>query len=139
LSMALGAAMTKTNIAYNISHLLLELIQPYGIFTLFIGIFIITNLLAAIITNIGAVALIFPISLNLADQLSLDPKPFVLLIAYAAAASFITPIGYQTNLMVYGPGGYNFKDFFKIGFPLSILFMLVAVIGLILQFGLQIN
>ena len=139
LSMALGAAMTKTNIAYNISHLLLELIQPYGIFTLCIGIFIITNLLAAIITNIGAVALIFPISLNLADQLSLDPKPFVLLIAYAAAASFITPIGYQTNLMVYGPGGYNFKDFFKIGFPLSILFMLVAVIGLILQFGLQIN
>jgi len=139
LSMALGAAMTKTNIAYNISHLLLELIQPYGIFTLFIGIFIITNLLAAIITNIGAVALIFPITLNLADQLSLDPKPFVLLIAYAAAASFITPIGYQTNLMVYGPGGYNFKDFFKIGFPLSILFMFVAVIGLILQFGLQIN
>jgi len=103
------------------------------------GIYLITNLLASVITNIGAVAIVFPISLSLAEQLSANPKPFVLLVAYAAAASFITPIGYQTNLMVYGPGGYTFKDFFRIGLPLSILFMITTVIVLTLQFNLHIN
>ncbi len=139
LSLALGIAMIKTNIAFAVSSVILNFIQPYGIITLLLGLFLITNLLASIITNIGAVAIIFPISLSLANQLNADPRPFVLLIAFAAAASFITPIGYQTNLMVYGPGGYNFKDFFKIGFPLSILFMITTVIVLTLQFDLHLN
>ena len=72
-------------------------------------------------------------------SLLINPKPFALLVAFAGAASFITPIGYQTNLMVYGPGGYSFKDFFRIGLPMTILFMVVAVLGLTLQFGLKIN
>jgi len=139
LSLALGMAMIKTNIAYVLSHALLEVIQPYGIIILLASIFIITNLLASIITNIGAVAIIFPISLSLAEQLGADPKPFVLLVAFASAASFITPIGYQTNLMVYGPGGYKFKDFLRIGWPLSILFMIVTVVILTLQFDLRAN
>lgn len=139
LSLALGTAMVKTGIAGGVSHLFINLFKPYGIVSLFIGIFIITNLLAAIITNIGAVAIIFPIAVSLASQLGANPKPFALLVAFAAAASFITPIGYQTNLMVYGPGGYTFKDFFRIGLPMTILFMIVAVVGLTLQFGLKIN
>ena len=139
LSLALGMAMIKTNIAYILSHAFLEIIKPYGIVTLLIGIFIITNLLASIITNIGAVAIIFPISLSLAEQLGANPKPFVLLVAFAAAASFITPIGYQTNLMVYGPGGYKFKDFIRVGWPLSVLFMIVSVLILTLQFDLKIG
>jgi di/tricarboxylate transporter len=113
--------------------------KPYGVFSLFVGIFLLTNLLASVITNIGAVAIVFPVAINLAAQLGLDPRPFAMLVAFAGAASFITPIGYQTNLMVYGPGGYNFRDFMKIGLPMTILFMLVATIGLILQFGLKIN
>ncbi len=137
LALALGKAMIKTDIAFTISNAFLEVMQPFGIIALLVGIFIITNLLASIITNIGAVAIIFPISLSLAGQLGADPKPFALLVAYAAAASFITPIGYQTNLMVYGPGGYTFKDFMRIGLPLSILFMIVAVLVLTLQFGLH--
>ena len=139
LSLALGMAMMKTDIAYSLSHSFLEFIKPYGIVTLLLGIFFITNMLASVITNIGAVAIVFPISLSLAAQLGADPKPFVLLVAYAAAASFITPIGYQTNLMVYGPGGYTFRDFMKIGLPLTILFMIVTVIVLVLQFDLHIN
>jgi len=139
LSLALGTAMIKTGIAAGVSHLFIELIKPYGVISLFIAIFIITNLLAAVITNIGAVAIIFPIAISLASQLGVDPKPFALLVAFAGAASFITPIGYQTNLMVYGPGGYNFKDFFKIGLPMTILFMVIAVLGLTLQFGIKIN
>jgi len=139
LSLALGTAMIKTGIAADISHVFIGVLKPYGIITLFIGIFLITNLLAAIITNIASVAIIFPIALSLAAELGADPKPFALLVAFAGAASFITPIGYQTNLMVYGPGGYSFKDFFRIGLPMTILFMIVAVIGLTLQFGLKIN
>ncbi len=139
LSLALGTAMIKTGIAAGISHTIIDLIKPYGVIGLFLAIFIITNLLAAVITNIGAVAIVFPIAISLASQLGVDPKPFALLVAFAGAASFITPIGYQTNLMVYGPGGYNFKDFFKIGLPMTILFMIVAVVGLTLQFGIKIN
>jgi di/tricarboxylate transporter len=139
LSLALGTAMTKTGMASDISNVFVEIFKPYGIFSLFIGLFILTNLLASVITNIGAVAVVFPVAISLASQLGIDPKPFAILIAYAGAASFITPIGYQTNLMVYGPGGYSFKDFLKIGLPMTILFMLVATIGLILQFDLKIN
>ena len=138
-SLALGTAITKTGVASEISTVFIEAFKPYGIFSIFIGLFILTNLLAAIITNIGAVAVVFPVAISLAAQLGVDPKPFALLVAYAGAASFITPIGYQTNLMVYGPGGYTFKDFMKIGLPMTVIFMLVATLGLILQFGLKIN
>ena len=92
-----------------------------------ISIYIITAVLAAYITNKAAVAIVFPIVLTLALQHNYDPKPFILLISYAAAANFMTPIGYQTNLMVYGPGNYTFKDFFRVGFPLTIIYMLVTV------------
>ena len=92
----------------------------------------ITTILAAYITTKAAVAIIFPISLTMAVNLNLNPMPFILIVAYASAANFMTPIGFQTNLMVYGPGGYSFKDFFRVGFPLTIIYMVVAV--LILRF-----
>ncbi len=139
LSLALGEALTKTGIASITSDIFVDLFKPYGIFSLFIGIFLLTNLLASVITNIGAVAIVFPVAISLASQLGVDPKPFAMLVAFAGAASFITPIGYQTNLMVYGPGGYNFKDFMKIGLHMTLLFMLVTTAGLILQFNLKIN
>ena len=90
-------------------------------------------------TNKAAVALVFPIALTLALNLNLDPKPFILLVAFAGAASFITPIGYQTNLMIYGPGRYTFKDFFKIGLPLTLIYLVAAIGGLIWQFGLSLG
>ncbi len=138
LSLALGEAMIKTSIAGNLSHLILPFLKPYGIVVLLTAVFIITNLLASIITNIGSVAIIFPVALSIADQLSVNPKPFALLVAFAAAGSFITPIGYQTNLMVYGPGGYNFKDYLRIGLPLTLLFMVITIGVLVVQFGLNI-
>lgn len=139
LALALGTSMVKTGVADVISHYTFEKLTPLGIIGIMAGIFILTNLLGSIITNIATVALIFPIVLTLAINLNLNPKPFILLVAFAGAASFITPIGYQTNLMVYGPGRYKFYDFFKIGFPLAVLYMIVAVGGLILQFGLRLN
>ncbi|MCF6185274.1 MAG: anion permease, partial [Bacteroidales bacterium] len=98
------------------------------------GIYFITAILAAFITNKAAVAVIFPVSLSLALSLNADVMPFILVVAYAAAANFMTPIGYQTNLMVYGPGGYKFKDFLKIGTPLTIIYMIVTVTILSLMY-----
>ena len=127
LSLALGTAMLKTGVAEMLANSLISIFLPFGKVALLAGIFLITSLLANLITNKAAVALIFPISLTMASNLSLPPQPFILVVAFAAAANFMTPIGYQTNLMVYGPGGYSFRDFFKIGFPLTLLYMATAV------------
>ncbi len=127
LSLALGTAMLKSGVADMIANFVISIFLPMGRVSLLVGMYLITSILAAYITNKAAVAILFPISLTAAANLGLDPKPFVLIVSFAAAANFITPIGYQTNLMVYGPGGYNFKDFFKIGFPLTVIYMIVAV------------
>ncbi len=128
MSLALGIAMVKTGVAHTASEFFITALEPLGAIGLLAGIFAITNLLASYITNKAAVALVFPISITVALDLGLtDPTPFILVVAFAGAANFITPIGYQTNLMVYGPGGYTFKDFMRIGFPLTILYMITTV------------
>lgn len=127
LSLALGTAMIKTNVAQMAANVVINAFQTMGNIGVLSGIYLITSILAAFITNKAAVAIVFPISLTAADNLQLNPVPFVLIVAYAAAANFMTPIGYQTNLMVYGPGGYKFKHFLKIGTPLTIIYMIVTV------------
>ncbi|MEB1806289.1 MAG: SLC13 family permease [Bacillaceae bacterium] len=91
-------------------------------------VYLSTVILTEIISNIAAAALMFPIGLSIASQLGIGPELFSIIIAIASSCSFITPIGYQTNLLVYGPGGYKFIDFVKVGFPLSILCMVVTVL-----------
>ena len=127
LSLALGVAMMKSGVAEMFANGIIYAFKPLGNVGVLTGIYFLTTMLAAYITNKAAVAVVFPISLTLALQLHLNPMPFILVVAYAAAANFLTPIGYQTNLMVYGPGGYKFKDFFKIGAPLTILYMIVTI------------
>lgn len=127
MSLALGTAMIKSGAAHIIANGFIAAFLPLGKVGVLFGIYLITAFLAAYITNKAAVAIIFPISLTMAVTLDLNPIPFVLVVAYAAAANFMTPIGYQTNLMIYGPGGYAFKDFFKVGFPLTMIYMVVTV------------
>ena len=97
-----------------IAKLVIDLLEPFGIIALMFGIYFVTNVLAAYMTNIAAVSIIFPIVVSSAVQLDINPSPFILLIAFAASANFFTPIGYQTNLMVYSAGGYKFNDFLKL-------------------------
>lgn len=85
-----------------------------------------TMILTELITNNAAAALMFPFGLSLAAQLGVSPMPFCVAVMFAASASFSTPIGYQTNLMVYGPGGYRFGDYFRLGVPLQLVAGLVA-------------
>ncbi|ASC71192.1 putative transporter [Halomicronema hongdechloris C2206] len=88
----------------------------------------ITTLMTEIITNNAAAAVVFPIALAVSQTLGVSPMPFVIAIMIGASASFSTPIGYQTNLMVYGPGGYKFSDFMRVGIPLNLLFWSVTVL-----------
>jgi di/tricarboxylate transporter len=118
--------MIKTGMADMIADFIISVFKPFGPFGLLLGIFLITNLLASYITNKAAAAIIFPISVTAGLNLGLSPTPFILIVAFAAAANFITPIGYQTNLMVYGPGGYTFKDYMKIGLPLTLIYMFTS-------------
>ncbi len=134
LSLALGTAMIKTGVADMFATGIITVFKPFGTIGILTGIYFITAILAAFITNKAAVAVIFPVSLSLALSLNADVMPFILVVAYAAAANFMTPIGYQTNLMVYGPGGYKFKDFLKIGTPLTIIYMIVTVTILSLMY-----
>ena len=81
-----------------------------------------------VVTNTAAAALMFPFALAMAAGLGADPRPFAMVVALVASASFLTPIGYQTNLMVYGPGGYRFTDFTRVGLPLSLLLLVVVTL-----------
>jgi di/tricarboxylate transporter len=128
--LAFGKAMSNSGAATFLAEGILVLGEPLGFAGLIAGIFLITNLLSSYITNKAAVAILFPISIKIAATMGFDIQPFILVVCYGAAASFITPIGYQTNLMVYGPGGYTFKDFFRVGLPLTILYMIVCVVVL---------
>ena len=85
-----------------------------------VAVYIAAALLTELITNNAAAALIFPLAVSLADRLGCSPMPYVIAVMMAASASFLTPIGYQTNLMVYGPGGYRATDYFRLGIPLAL-------------------
>lgn len=130
LSLALGTAMMKTGVAQIIADSFIYVMQPLGLIGIMFGIYFITTILAAYITNKASVAVMFPISLTIALSMNVNPSPFVLIVAFASAANFMTPIGYQTNTMVYGPGGYKFRDYLKIGAPLTVIYMIVAVMVL---------
>jgi di/tricarboxylate transporter len=127
LSLALGTAMIKTNAAALIADGMISMFMPLGRVGVLFGIYLITTILAAYITNKASVGIIFPIAIAVANNLNVNPIPFVLTVAYASAANFMTPIGYQTNIMVYGPGNYSFNDFFRIGAPLTVLYMVTTV------------
>ncbi|NWO13069.1 SLC13 family permease [Virgibacillus sp.] len=127
-SFGIGIATMKSGLAPWIADGIVTVGKPLGLFTLLLLIYIVTNIFTEIITNSAAAILMIPIAFEMAETLGLDPMGFAVTVTIAASASFITPIGYQTNLIVYGPGGYTFKDYVKIGTPLSILVMFITVI-----------
>ena len=90
-------------------------------------IYFITIFLTEISSNAATAIIMTPISLAVAQQMGFYPRAFVFAVAFAASASFITPVGYQTNLMVYGPGGYKFSDYIRVGFPLALIFWVMAI------------
>ena len=98
-----------------------------GIYIMLAALYIITNLFTELITNNAAAALAFPLAVGISNQLGCDPTPFFICICFAASASFSTPIGYQTNLIVQGVGGYKFVDFLRVGLPLNLIVFFISV------------
>lgn len=119
-SFAIGKALENSGLASIIANAMIKTLYFLGPIGIIAGIFFITSLYTEIITNNAAAAIMFPIVLATANILDFDPRPLVITLAIAASASFATPIGYQTNLMVYGPGGYKFTDFLKTGVVMNI-------------------
>ena len=134
LSLAIGQAMILSGAGQLVADWIIDLIAPFGRIALLIGIMLITAILTSFIVNVGAISITFPISLSLCQILGMDPMPFFLGIAYAASGAFLTPIGYQTNMIIYGPGGYRFADFLKIGLPVTIIYLSVTVGGILLLY-----
>lgn len=124
---AISKAMENSGFAPMIARHIISMADNMGPYALLAIIFLITNVFTELITNNAAAALSFPIALSVATQLGVDPTPFFVVICMAASASFSTPIGYQTNLIVQGVGGYKFTDFVRIGLPLNIMTFLISI------------
>ncbi len=122
----IGAALEKTGVAPFLADALIGLAQGNPLLSLAL-VFLTTAVLTSVATNNVAAVLAFPIAMDTAQQMQVDPIPFMVTIMVAASASFATPIGYQTNLMVFHVGGYRFGDFIRIGVPLTLLVGLVTL------------
>lgn len=131
----LGLALSATGGATYIAALVVDIVEPLSA-VLVLGIFyILTAAVTNFVSNNASVILMVPIAIDVAAQLGANPFSFVLVVAFAASTSFMTPVGYQTNLMVYRPGGYRFTDYFRVGAPLQLLLAVVVTIGIALIWG----
>jgi di/tricarboxylate transporter len=123
-----GKALEKTGGAGMIATGLVEIGAQLGPVGVLAAVYLATAILTEVISNAAAVALVFPIAFEAARQFGVDARPFAIAITAAASSSFASPIGYQTNLMVYGPGGYRFTDFLRIGIPLKFIVFITALV-----------
>jgi len=121
-------ALEKTGVAGIIASVLVEMGKDMGPVGVLAMVYLTTLIFTEFLSNAAAAALVFPIALETARQFGVDARPFAIAITIAASAAFASPIGYQTHLMVYGPGGYRFSDFLKIGIPLDLLIFAVAMV-----------
>jgi len=130
-SISISNALINSSLSTQLANLFSGFIGHGNPILAIVFIYIITVFLTSFITNAAAVAIIFPIGFALITALNLNATPVFLTIAFGASCCFLTPIGYQTNLMVYGPGNYKFNDFLKLGIPLTILYSTITLVWII--------
>jgi di/tricarboxylate transporter len=132
----LAAALETSGLADALAASIGEWLGAMGPHAVLAGLVLATIGLKAVVTNNAAAALMFPLGLSTATELGLSVRAITIAIAVSASASFLTPIGYQTNLMVYGPGGYRFTDYARLGIPLTILLVVMVLVLIPLEWGL---
>lgn len=133
-ALTLASAIENTGIATMFAQSIEGFLHGQSIYLAFVLIFVLTLVMTELITNSAAAALAFPIAYNIALGLGVDPMPFVMAVAFAASGSFISPYGYQTNVMVYNAGNYQLSDFVKFGLPISIIYSITVIIMIPLVF-----
>jgi len=121
-ALGIAQAMLGSGLAILLAEHIVSLFSYWGVVGALVGLYITTWVLTELITNNAAAALAFPIGLVIAQQFGVDPKPFLITIAFAASASFLSPYGYQTNLMVYTAGNYRYMDYVRTGIPLAVTY-----------------
>ena len=135
-ALSLGRAMSNSGLDADVAALLTGSVYQWGPYALIAGLYLATTLLTEVMSNNATAALLSPVAIAAAEQIDVNPLPLLVTVAVAASASFITPVGYQTNAMVYSAGRYRFLDFTRIGTPLSLIFWLVTTLCVPLFFTL---
>jgi di/tricarboxylate transporter len=125
-SMSLGTAMEKTGVAAQVGTAIVNHFGSYGPVVLISATYLASMILTELISNAATAALMTPLAVASALSVQADPRPFLIAVTFACSASFMTPIGYQTNTMIYGPGQYRFTDFLRVGIPLNLMFWALA-------------
>lgn len=128
-ALGLGRALTESGAAQHIAHFMVQTVGADHPYLLLVALYLLSACFTELITNNAVVAMLVPLGIAMAATAGCSPRPFVMGITLAASLSFLTPFGYQTNLMVMGPGGYHPRDFFRVGLP---LFLIVGAVSLLL-------
>jgi di/tricarboxylate transporter len=126
--LTLGNALESSGAAGLLAGYLVETVGAYGPFALVSAFYLVTSLLTEMMSNNATAALLAPIAITAAEVMGVDSRPLLMAISFAASASFMTPVGYQTNTLIYGPGQFRYADFLRVGTPLNIIFWILATI-----------
>ena len=124
--LAVGTALQASGAVALIVNMLAPVFSQLPPVLLIWVLYLVTSVLTELVSNNAVAVVVTPIAIALAQALGVDPRPLVVAVMVAASASFATPIGYQTNMMVYGPGGYQFTDFMRVGIPLNLSIGLIS-------------
>ena len=126
--LTLGTALETSGAARLLGDVLVNAVGVFGPVALVSVLYLTTSLLTEMMSNNATAALLAPVAISAAATLGIDPRPLLMAITFAASASFMTPVGYQTNTLIYGPGQFRYADFLRVGTPLNLLFWILATI-----------
>jgi di/tricarboxylate transporter len=124
----LGLALEQTGAARMIADQVVAFVGVYGAFGLLAGLFLITSIATQAMPSVATVVLLAPIALSTSQDLGVSPYPFLMAVAVAASTGFHSPVSHPANVLVFGPGGYRYSDYFKVGIPLTLVVFILVML-----------